>query len=172
MATESIIMLTCAGLLAGAAQEAEPFHPFFAFKNSMEHKLPEMTAQAAVLAEIGFGGYDHREVDALEEALRALDERGLKLYTIYFRVDIDTPEQPWTPDLDAALPLLKGRNTILWCNTHSKRFEPSDPAGDEHAVPIFQALADKVAPWGVPVAPGLVPGEASVSEVAYGIHKS
>lgn len=130
----------------------EPFHPFFAYKNSMENKVPVMEEQAAILADIGFDGYDHRELEDLDGALRALDKHGLNLYTIYFGVDIDAPEQPYTPGLDEALPLLKDRGTILWCHVHSKRFKSSDPAGDAHAVPILQALADEVAPYGVRVA--------------------
>lgn len=146
--------LACAGLLTCPITDAEaPFHPFFAFKNSMETKIPGMEEQAAVLAELGFDGYDHRELAGLEEALKALDAHGLKLYTIYFKVDIDAPDQPWNPGLNDALPLLQGRGVILWCNTHSKRFKPSDPEGDAAAVPIFQALADKAAPYGVRVAP-------------------
>ncbi len=128
-------------------------HPFFAYKNSMEKKIPDVTEQAAILAEIGFAGYDHRELDGLDESLRALDERGLKLFTIYFRVNIDDPENPYNAGLQAALPLLKDRGTVLWCNVGSKRFKPSDPAGDVHAVPIFQKLADTAAPYGVRVAP-------------------
>lgn len=128
-------------------------NPFFAFKNSMEKKVPAVEDQAAILAEIGFEGFDHRELVALDEALQALDKRGLKLFTIYFSVNIDTPETPYNPGLPEALPLLKDRGTILWCNTHSKRFQPSDPAGDASAVPIFQQLADSVAPYGVRVAP-------------------
>lgn len=146
--------LACVGLLACASALAEaPFHPFFAFKNSMESKIPGMEGQAAVLAELGFDGYDHRELEGLEETLKALDAHGLKLFTIYFKVDIDSPDQPWSPGLDEALPLLQGRGVILWCNTHSKRFKPSDPEGDTAAVPLFQALADKAAPYGVRVAP-------------------
>jgi len=134
------------------AQAEEDFHPFFAYKNSMEKKIPDMAEQAAVLADIGFDGYDHRELECLDEALRALDKHGLKLYTIYFSVDIDAPEQPYNPGLDEALPLLKDHGTILWCHVHSKRYPPSDPAGDADAVPILQALADKAAPYGVRVA--------------------
>lgn len=134
-------------------QAEEDFHPFFAYKNSMENKIPDMEEQAAVLADIGFDGYDHRELIDLEATLRALDKHGLKLFTIYFRVDIDKPEQPYNPGLDEALPLLKDRGTILWCHIHSDRYPPSDPAGDADAVPMLQALADKAAPFGVRVAP-------------------
>ncbi len=128
-------------------------NPFFAFKNSMEKKVPAVEDQAAILAEIGFDGFDHRELVALDETLRTLDEKGLKLFTTYFSVNIDTPDTPYNVGLQEALPLLKDRGAILWCNTHSKRFKPSDPAGDVHAVPIFQKLADSVAPYGVRVAP-------------------
>ena len=131
----------------------EPFHPFFAYKNSMENKVPVMKEQAALLADIGFDGYDHRELEGLAEALQALDAKGLKLVTIYFSVDIDMPEQPYNTGLDQALPLLKDRGTILWCHVHSKRFQPSDPEGDVLAVPILQGLADRAAPFGVRVAP-------------------
>lgn len=151
---KAFLFLACVGLqfcAIGAAEEA--FHPFFAFKNSMEMKIPDMGEQAAVLAELGFDGYDHRELEGLEETLKALDAHGLKLCTIYFKVDIDAPDRPWNSGLDEALPLLQGRGTILWCNTHSKRFKPSDPEGDAAAVPIFQALADKAAPYDVRVAP-------------------
>jgi len=139
--------------VSATAWSAESMHAFFPFKNSMEDKVPAMDEQAAVLADIGFDGYDHREMVDLDEAIRALDEHGLKLFTIYFKVDIDAPQSPYNPGLDNALPLLKGRGTILWCNTHSKRFKPSDPAGDASAVPIFQGLADRVAPYGVRIAP-------------------
>lgn len=131
----------------------EPFHPFFAYKNSMENKVPGIEEQAAILADLGFDGYDHRELEGLGEALPALDAKGMKLYTIYFGVDIDMSERPYNPGLDAALPLLKDRGTVLWCHVHSNRFHPSDPAGDADAVPILQGLADKVAPFGVRVAP-------------------
>jgi len=154
--TVSVITIILVGTLFVVALPAhgeEQFHPFFAYKNSMENKMPSMEEQAALLNEIGFAGYDHRELEGIEEALKALDARGLKLFTIYFAVDIDNPDHPFNPGLPEALPLLKDRGTILWCNTHSKRFKPSDPAGDADAVPIFQKLADIVAPYGVRVAP-------------------
>jgi sugar phosphate isomerase/epimerase len=119
----------------------------------MEDKIPSMDEQAALLAEIGFDGYDHRELEGLAEAVAALDAQGLKMFTIYFKVDIDAPDQPWDPALAEALPLLKGHDTILWSNVHSQRFKPSDPAGDEYAVPLLQKLADLAAPYGVRVAP-------------------
>ncbi len=149
------LIVSCCVVIIAATNvwSAEPMNPFFPYKNSMEKKVPSVEEQAAILAEIGFAGFDHREVVELEESLQALDKHGLKLYTIYFAVHIDNAETPYNPGLEEALPLLKGRGTVLWCNVHSKRFKPSDPEGDSHAVPIFQKLADTVAPYGVRVAP-------------------
>jgi sugar phosphate isomerase/epimerase len=154
-ATSVAVILLAAGLCTATppAHGEEAFHPFFAYKNGLENKVPAMDEQAAILAEIGFDGYDHRELVALDEALRALDKRGLKLFTIYFAVNIDARRNAYNKGLEEALPLLKDRGTVLWCNVHSKRFKPSDPAGDDFATPIFQKLADAAAPYGVRVAP-------------------
>jgi len=149
----TMILVCSLFVIAPAAHGEEAFNPFFAYKNSMEDKIPSMDEQAALLAEIGFDGYDHRELEDLEATVKALDARGLKLFTIYFAVNIDAPDQPFNPGLQEALPLLKDHGTILWCNVQSKRFKPSDPAGDADAVPIFQKLADMAAPYGVRVAP-------------------
>ncbi|MBI2431828.1 MAG: TIM barrel protein [Candidatus Hydrogenedentes bacterium] len=135
---------------AGLAQ----MNPFFAFKNSMESGGPAaVDEQVRILHEIGFDGFDNRNLDDLEATLEALDAQGLKLYSIYFTVRIDPGEEHYNPRLLAVLPLLKDRGTVLWCNTHSKRFQPSDSAGDEYAVPIFCEIADLGAPFGVRVAP-------------------
>ncbi|MCL4691237.1 MAG: TIM barrel protein [Candidatus Hydrogenedentes bacterium] len=129
-------------------------NPLFAYKNSMEVDGPESIAeQVQILADIGLDGFDNRELENLAETLAELDKHGLKLYTSYFAVRIDPGEVPYNPGLAGALPLLKDHGTILWCNTHSKQFKPSDPAGDALAVPIFQEVADMAAPYGVKVAP-------------------
>lgn len=147
-------------VLVGVLFMAEPTYadalnnPLFAYKNSMEIDGPESIAeQVQILADIGLDGFDNRELENLAETLAELDKHGLKLYTSYFAVRIDPGEEPYNPGLAEALPLLKDHGTILWCNTHSKQFKPSDPAGDELAVPIFQEIADMAAPYGVKVAP-------------------
>ena len=129
-------------------------NPFFAFKNSMESGGPALVEdQAQILQDIDFDGFDNRDLNDLEAALAALDKHKLKLFTIYFTVRIDPGETAFNPRLADMLPLLKDRGTVLWCNTHSKRFKPSEIGGDEFAVPIFQTIADMAAPFGVRVAP-------------------
>jgi len=138
----------------GSAQAERLDNPLFAYKNSMEIDGPKAVEdQVQILADIGLDGFDSRELEDLEATINALDAHGLKLYTIYFAVRIDPGEEPYNPGLAEALPLLKDHGTVLWCNTHSKQFKPSDPAGDEFAVPIFQEIADLAAPYGVKVAP-------------------
>lgn len=151
--------LLCAGLMAVSALFAADAaagldNPFFAYKNSMEVAGPApVEEQVAMLADIGFDGFDNRELEGLEEQLAALDKHGLKLFTIYFAVRIDEGEEPFSARLPELLPLLKDRGVILWCNTTSKTWKPSDAAGDARAVPVFQRLSDMAAPYGVRVAP-------------------
>jgi len=141
-------------LPAFAAPPAALDNPFFAFKNSMETAGPASIAdQVQILADLGFDGFDNRDLEGLEEQLKALDKHGLRLFTVYLSVRIDEGEEPFNPRLPELLPLLKDRGTILWCNTTSKKLQPSDPVGDVRAIPIFQKIAAMAAPYGVRVAP-------------------
>jgi sugar phosphate isomerase/epimerase len=149
------LLVAMAAGMAGAGDVADQVdNPFFAFKNSMETAGPaSVEDQVVLLADIGFNGFDNRDLNGLEEELQALDKHGLKLFTVYFSVRIDPDETPFNPKLPELLPLLKDRGTILWCNTSSKKLKPSDDTGDTRAVPIFQQIADMAAPYGVRVAP-------------------
>jgi len=139
---------------AGEAPPANAPNPFFAFKNSMETAGPaSVDEQVKILKELGFDGFDNRNLNDLEAHVNALERAGMKLFTSYLTVKIDPGETPYNPVLPEALKLLEGHGTVLWCNTQSKQFEPSDPAGDALAVPIFQEIADLAAPYGVKVAP-------------------
>lgn len=145
------VMLGMAPVMSWAGEG--DMNPFFPFKNSMETAgPPSVYDQVAILKEIGFDGFDNRNLNDIEDTLKAVDQYGLKLFSVYFTVNIDPGEEAWNPKLPEVLPLLKDHGTILWCNTHSKKYKPSDPAGDELAVPLFQKLADLVAPYGVKVA--------------------
>ena len=151
---QSGVLTIAVGLACGAETTGRLPNPFFAFKNSMETAGPaSVEEQVKILGDIGFDGFDNRDLNDLKDALQALDRYGLKLFTIYFTVRIDEGETPFNPLLPEALPLLRDRGTVLWCNTHSKQFKPSDPVGDERAVSIFRQIADLAAPYGVRVAP-------------------
>ncbi len=148
-----LLMIGLATVFGGEPMQGLP-NPFFAFKNSMETAGPaSVEEQVKILKDVGFDGFDNRDLEGLKEELEALDRDGLKLFTVYLTVRIDDDETPYNAALPHSLPLLQGRGTVLWCNTHSKQSKPSDPAGDARAVPIFQEIADLAAPYGVRVAP-------------------
>jgi sugar phosphate isomerase/epimerase len=156
VAFTALFMASIVLALPVGSEETAAFqpNPFFAFKNSMEGQGPDsVEEQVQILKDLGFDGFEIRELEDIEASVQALEAQGLKLFTSYFKVNIDPGETPYNPRLTEVLPLLKGHETILWCNTHSSRFSPSDPAGNEFAVPLFQELADLAAPYGVRIAP-------------------
>lgn len=161
---------TCLGALllavAGVAQDpttTEPeqtpqpeaaSHRFYAFHNSMRGKaVRTLTEQATLLAELGYQGLEGHNLDELPQLAAALHKRNLELSTIYFRVDIDGKDEPYDPRIARYLAtFLHGRGVILTVHLHSKRYGPSDPAGDTQAVPILQKLADLAHAHGAKVA--------------------
>ena len=140
--------------VAEAAQGRSLDNPFYAFNNSMRGKGPtDPVEQAALLAELGFDGFEGHDLDELPRLAEELHARKLKVCTIYFQVDIDAEEDPYDPRIAEYLAtFLENRGVILTVHLHSKRFQPSDPAGDELAVPILQELADLAHDHGAQVA--------------------
>ena len=137
------------------APEAEAAsHRFYAFHNSMRGKAAQTPAeQADLLAELGYQGFEGHNLDELPQLVAALHERKLELSTIYFRVDIDGKAEPYDPRIARYLAtFLHGTGVILTVHLHSKRYGPSDPAGDAQAVPILQELADLAHAHGAKVA--------------------
>ena len=125
---------------AACGAEKAPF-PFFAFcmdtHDSRHRTLPE---QAALLKELGFDGAGHLWLDNVKERLETLDAAGLRLFQIYFRVDLAASEAPYDRRLKEVLPLLKGRDTQIALLITG--MPPSDPRGDDKAVPIVREIAD------------------------------
>lgn len=146
----TVALLTVAALGASAAAEEAPW-PFFAFcmdtHDSAKRSLDE---QAALLAELGYDGAGHLWLDELPDRLATLDAHGLKLFQVYFRVNIAAQDAPYDPRLEACLPLLAGRGTML--AVLMTGLPPSEPKGDARAVAILQQIADLAAPHGVRVA--------------------
>lgn len=142
--------------MPGAAQikAPAPANLFYAFNNSMRGKGPTDPAeQAALLAELGYQGFEGYDLDVLPELAAELHARDLEVSTIYFRVDIDAEEDPYDPRIAQYLEtFLHGRGVILTVHLHSQRCKPSDPAGDERAVPILRRLADLAHTHGAQVA--------------------
>ncbi len=116
--------------------------------DAKKRSLPE---QAELLKELGYDGAGHLWLDNLPERIKTLDAAGLKLFQVYFRVDIaPAAKQPYDPRLKELLPLLKGRNATL--ATLVGGGKPSDQSGDPRVVPLLREIADLAQPVGVKVA--------------------
>ena len=128
-----------------------PF-PFFALcmdtHDSMKRDLQQ---QALLLKELGYDGAGHLWLDKLPERIGTLDAAGLKLFQVYFRVNMKPgAAEPYDARLAESLALLKGRNTSL--AVIMSGLPASDTSADARAVEIIRSIADKAAENDVRVA--------------------
>jgi sugar phosphate isomerase/epimerase len=126
------------------AQDTKLINQFYAFNNSMRGEGPSDPAKkAALLAELGFDGFEGYDLHKLPELAGELHKRKLEVSTIYFKVDIDSETNPYDKRIAKYLEtFLKDTGVILTVHLHSKTFSSSDAAGDEYAVPILVELSD------------------------------
>ena len=128
-------------------------NPFFAMDTGTkdsEHQT--FAAQAEMIAQLGYDGFGHTDLDNLQALLAALDEHNLKLFTIYLGVNLDDTEKPFDPRLGDAIKLLDGRGTILWLYVVSSNFDRSSPDADPVAVQIVRKISDLAAGTDVKIA--------------------
>jgi sugar phosphate isomerase/epimerase len=143
----------CDGQSAAAQpqREAHATRPFFAFCfDTHDAEKRDYQQQAAMLKELGFDGAGHVGLDGLAERLASLDRAGLPLCLAGMVVDVSQPADQPLGQLKAVLPLLKGRDTLLYVNL--KGYPPADPRGEEPGIRTLRALADLAAPAGVRLA--------------------
>ncbi|RMG71327.1 MAG: hypothetical protein D6722_07070 [Bacteroidetes bacterium] len=140
------------GLLSGSQLWGQSIDlPFFVFNNGLlgEEAYATPRAQARLLAELGYDGMEKNGLDGIFLVKDALENEGLKLYTVYVEINLDQPEQPWDPRLPEVLSGLDGSETMLWLYVRSQQYAPSTEENDAIAVPILQRLADMAQPHGV-----------------------
>ncbi len=148
-------MLPCAFallLLTTLVATAEPAAtaPFFAFcMDTHDSEKRTLSQQAELLKELGYDGAGHLWLDNLDERLDTLDAAGMKLFQVYFRVDITKRKAPYDARLKEAMPKLKGRDVMLTLLVGG--MPPSDTKGDKRAVRIIREIADMAAESGVRV---------------------
>ncbi|NLH18354.1 MAG: sugar phosphate isomerase/epimerase [Phycisphaerae bacterium] len=143
----STVSLVCAQPPAGEPQRNE-FYAMDTNFNDGKARSPEETAK--LLKELGYSGYGFVGMANIPQWLAALDKEGLKLYSIYVGVDIDSGKID--PTILQAVEQLRGRPTVLWVYTNSKKFKPSDAGGDDAAVPLLRELADRAHDAGLKIA--------------------
>jgi len=118
-------------------------NPFFAMDTGTKDDRHQTFAdQANMIAELGYTGFGHTDLDNLQQVLDALDAHDLALSAIYLGVNLDNKDAPFDPRLKDAVKMLDGRGTILWLYIQSSRFDRSSPEGDPTAIKIINQIAD------------------------------
>jgi len=125
-------------------------NPFFVFHNGLEDETYNtIDKQMQLLLDNGYSGMEKMRLDRFSEYLEEANKRDLKLYTIYFNVDLDKPEEPYDVRFEEVLKMLEGSNTMFWIYVTSKKYKPSSIENDAIAVPIFQEMADIAQEYGI-----------------------
>lgn len=127
--------------------------PFFVMDNGISddaHATP--ASQVAVVKELGYDGISYRVKPDLPDMLDALDNAGLRMFALFTNPMINTDGIWWDENLEQALDLLAGRDTLVWPTINSRTFALSDPAGDDAAVELVRSLAEMAAQRGLRVA--------------------
>jgi hypothetical protein len=115
-----------------------------------DEKKRNLSEQARLLAVLDYAGAGHLWLDDLPERLRSLDGEKLKLFQIYFRVDVGpAAKEPFDPRLPDVLPLLAGRGVQIAALLGGGA--PSDEALDARAVDLVRKIADLAKPHGASV---------------------
>lgn len=128
------------GVLGLHTARAAEFFAMDTGTRDAQHETPE--AQVGMIAALGYAGIGWTGADGLPELLAALDKNGLRLFTIYYTLDIDTA----TPDAVApAIEAARGRDAILWLSLTSGSLPCSALEGDVKAVALVQGIAERAA---------------------------
>lgn len=142
--------LTIVLLFLAFSLSSQDFSPdFYAFEwglRGARSDQPEYWAD--LLVKTGFNGMELMGLDKVDEMLPALKKKGLKLYTVYLGIDLDS-EEPYDPLIKEYLKKWKGEVPYLCYFVKSKKYEISDPAGDARCIEIINELADMAEPSGI-----------------------
>jgi len=138
-------------LVTSLAMAAPAQRPFFAFDNAAKDAAhPDTASQMALLKELGYDGIGSVRPAHVPEALATAAKLGTKVFSIYSVIPID-PGTTVDGALMTALEQLKGTGVALWLGLTSKKFKPSDPAGDARALERFGEIAAVADKSGVPI---------------------
>ena len=90
----SAVLASFALLNAASGEEKKdyPFFPFCIDWHDAKHRNFE--EQAVMLKELGYDGVGHIWLDKVDERIKTLDDKGLKLYQITMEVNVSPPDKP------------------------------------------------------------------------------
>jgi sugar phosphate isomerase/epimerase len=132
-------ILTGVPLQCISAKEGQEYE-FFVFDNGVGRGQWTPEKQATVLKELGYDGisYNYTTTEALADWLRAFDAHGLRIFGLYVPSWIGQSEH-LPKGLEAAIRMLKGRDTVIWLNMYHARKTKGD--SDEEAVEVIRQVA-------------------------------
>jgi sugar phosphate isomerase/epimerase len=119
--TNCLLLILLLFTLQGSAQEFSP--DFFVYEwglRKAQNDKPEYWAD--LTGKAGFDGIELMDLDA---------------------------EIPYDKDLKDYIRKWNGDVPYIWINVHSKKYKPSDPAGDQRCIEIINELADIAEPTGM-----------------------
>ena len=143
-----VFILNFAGAIF-AQSTSERFEPeLFAFQTGFanaDSKAPKDLVR--LVDESGFDGVELMGLDQLHEFLPHLRSRGLKLHSLYLKLDLDQPDRPLDPRWNDMLNRHGSEMHAVWFHIHSQKYGRSDPAGDSECVKILRRISDQVSPY-------------------------
>ena len=158
----SVCLMLAASLPAQEARQSDPGfnaeepalpNDFFAMDTGTKDASHQTAReQVQMIKDLGYAGIGVQGFEGLDAMLQELDQARLKLYNIYFLVDIDPGKEPYDTRLKEAVQRLRGRDVMLWTAVTSRRFKPSSEEGDPDALRILGAIADLASESGLKVA--------------------
>jgi sugar phosphate isomerase/epimerase len=123
----------------GQEKKDYPFFPFCIDWHDAKHRNFE--EQAVMLKELGYEGVGHIWLDKVDERIKTLDAKGLKLYQITMQVDISPNKPPYNvQQFKDVLALIKGRK-VQFCLLVGGG-KPSDESLDPQAVKVLREMSD------------------------------
>jgi sugar phosphate isomerase/epimerase len=121
----------------------QSFHPdFFCFEDAfLLIKDVPFEDQAALVKKLGFDGIELMGLEKADDKVKVLEKYQLPLKMVYIQIDIEK-DKPYDPRLLDFIKSVRDKGVTLWLHIHSEKYKPSDPEGDELAVPLIRELAD------------------------------
>ena len=148
----SVAAVGAAGAGAAAAagrvlRAAEPVRegaagsPFYVMDTGLRGPdVPTLESKVKLAKEVGFSGYEYTyDPGPLPHLLEMLDAAGLELTGVYLSPRL---EDKIDERLAESIKQLKGRHTRVELAIQSKKYKPSDPAGDREALDLIRRVAD------------------------------
>jgi len=123
-----------------AAEKPGLTNPFFAFDNGTGRGKLSPGEQAKMLKDLGYAGIGYTGTKGIPEMLEALDQHGLKMFSIYVGASIGSNGPKYDQNIKQAVKDLKGRDTIIWLFITGRM--PDGDDGDKQAVEVVRQVAD------------------------------